>query len=261
MTNSTGEGSIRRLGVKSSQPFRGMPKEFKTVLEVPLPAEALWALRLDQGLDEHLADYEEQIFARLYMNEEPDDSGEVVIAQKIKLNFKQNPVPKALRGLLKDSDFSFKTKSSWYKHKHDEEHRLKFEVELPVLSKNISITGQQWLVPIDARRCQMHCLDLVTVNRIPGLCGMIEREIAKGMSESYQKFPARVMEYYSKTDNIPLTSVPLAAAEPLPEPRPSGGVAAAKAPRLRRPLPKPTRLLPPPRTGAATAPPPLPPLP
>ena len=82
-----------------------MPKEVETVINIEAPAEALWALRLDQGFDEYLAEQEGQVFTMVSYDEANDDAGEVVIDRKIALNFKSNPIPKALREDLVDLEW------------------------------------------------------------------------------------------------------------------------------------------------------------
>mmetsp|Transcript_15011 Transcript_15011/g.45828 ORF Transcript_15011/g.45828 Transcript_15011/m.45828 type:complete len:637 (+) Transcript_15011:381-2291(+) len=97
--------------------------------------------------------------------------------------------------MLKDPDFAFVVKSSWRTHVFDEAHAMDLETILPVFSDRISIKAQQWAVPISDSECMVCAKVRISVSRLPGISGTVERGIEKGMRDAYAQLPARAFEY------------------------------------------------------------------
>ena len=83
--------------------------------------------------------------------------------------------------------------------------------------------------------------------------GQIEKAIQKGMVDSYHLYPERVQAFVEKNPDLFATAATAVAHAPAPEAVGSGGApsdaAGSSLPKLRRRLPPPTRLNPPPRAG------------
>ena len=92
-----------------------MVKEHVAELELGMSAADFWRLRMATAFEEHLARGEKQLYSQLEFEEDVDGIGEVTVRRVSKLTFETNPVPKALRGFLKDPDFAIHTRASWYK--------------------------------------------------------------------------------------------------------------------------------------------------
>ena len=48
-----------------------------------------------------------QVFQLCWLKEEADAEGHPCVEREVRLTFRENPVPKALRGMLKDPEFAF----------------------------------------------------------------------------------------------------------------------------------------------------------
>lgn len=193
-------------------------REFLSEETVNLSAEQFWALRADQQWDEHVANLDGQVFHLSWAKDEVDTEENPMVRREVRLTFRENPVPKALRGLLKDPDFAFLVKSSWRTRCWDEAHAMDLETILPVFSDRISIKARQWAEPISDRQCKICARVKIGVSRmpLPGIAGTIERGIEKGMRDAYAQLPARALAYALKnplsTELLPLPA--LAAPEP-----------------------------------------------
>jgi hypothetical protein len=201
-------------------------REFLSEETVELSAEQFWALRADQRWDAHVADLDGQVFHLSWAKDEVDAEGNPMVRREVRLTFRDNPVPKALRGLLKDPDFAFLVKSSWRTRCWDEAHAMDLETILPVFSDRISIKARQWAEPISDRQCKVCARVKIGVSRmpLPGIAGTVERGIEKGMRDAYAQLPARALAYALKnplsTQLPPMPdSVAVASASGLPTPQ------------------------------------------
>jgi len=52
-----------------------MPRDFSCAHLCELPADKFWAMRLDYGFDQHIADYDGQVFNLMWANDLVDDDG------------------------------------------------------------------------------------------------------------------------------------------------------------------------------------------
>ena len=48
-----------------------------------------------------------QVFNLVWLENFNDEEGKEMVKRRVRLTFKENPVPKALRGMLKDPEFAF----------------------------------------------------------------------------------------------------------------------------------------------------------
>eukprot|EP00966_Prymnesium_polylepis_P115574 2671749-Prymnesium_polylepis.1 len=143
-------------------------REFDTSVEVPCSAKLLWSLRQHRSFDDFLAEHEKQQFFLCHEKRWKDGAGEEMMERKIKLEFRENPVPRAMRSLLKNPDLAIHTSESWFLNKWDEKHPKEYSVEPPALSDRITISGKQWAVPLTEHSCRFVCKDVVSVSRMPG---------------------------------------------------------------------------------------------
>ena len=88
------------------------------VIEMPFPmsAEAFWALRMDRSFDEYCARLDKQVFHPEADNLSEDSEGLVFVQQRCRLQMKENPVPKSVRGMLgSGDDFSYRVHYSFHR--------------------------------------------------------------------------------------------------------------------------------------------------
>jgi hypothetical protein len=130
-------------------------REFLSEETCDLSAEQFWALRADVNWDNSIAEYDGQVFNLNWVKDEVDAEGNPMVSREVRLTFRENPVPKALRGMLKDPDFAFLVRSSWRTRCWDEAHAMDLETILPVFSDRVSIKARQWAEPISDRQCKV----------------------------------------------------------------------------------------------------------
>ena len=122
-----------------------MVKTVKTSNLCNLSAEEFWALRMDVGFDLFMANARSGGCEVLELKEQ----GESVTRTTL-LTYQENPIPPALRGMLRANEFSCKVKARWSRYKFEAGHGMAFTSEPPVFADKIKVGGTQWLEPISA---------------------------------------------------------------------------------------------------------------
>jgi len=145
-----------------------------------LSAEQFWALRADLSYDQYIADFDKQVFQLCWLKEEADAEGHPCVEREVRLTFRENPVPKALRGMLKDPEFAFLVRARWRTHVWDEAHAMEVETILPVFSDRIKITARQWAEPVSPAQCYVCSRVHIEVSRLPGVAGVVEKGVETG---------------------------------------------------------------------------------
>lgn len=174
-----------------------MPRVIQTGYVCNMSAEDFWALRQDIGFDEHIAAVDKQNAEWLVNEPSVDAEGNGQIRRTTRLTYKENPIPKSVRGMVGDGDFSFKVTSTLWTHLFDEAHPMAFKTGLPVFSDRISIEGIQWCEPISATQCKL-CARVNVSVKVTGLSSQIEKTIEKGSKDAYAALPGHAEAYVAK---------------------------------------------------------------
>ena len=132
-----------------------------------LSAEEFWWLRMDVGFDLYMANARDGGCEVLELNEGTEKVERVTL-----LTYQENPIPPSLRGMLGATEFSFKVKAHWHKHKYDAEHGMTFTSEPPVFADRIKVGGRQWLEVVGPRQCRIQQQTNVSV-KIFGVGGQV----------------------------------------------------------------------------------------
>ncbi|KAL3902286.1 MAG: hypothetical protein SGPRY_012128 [Prymnesium sp.] len=170
-------------------------REFFCSHEIPKSAEEFWSYRLDLDFDRLIAEADGQVVSLVRLDNKTDEHGHDMIDRDVRLTFKNNPVPKTLRSMLKDPEFAFNVTACWYKTLFDEAHAMVYSIKLPVFSDRISVNGQQWAEPISSTRCRLCCRVWCSVTRLPGISTQVAKGIEGGMQAAYKLLPKRVEEF------------------------------------------------------------------
>ena len=99
-------------------------REFTISLPCPMAAEEFWALRSDTGFDDYFAALDRQQFQCLKNDVHSGADGHQRIYREFKLCALDNPIPKALRGLLPKGvdSTSLRVNCSFATERFDEAH-------------------------------------------------------------------------------------------------------------------------------------------
>ena len=161
-----------------------MPRQVECKHLCALSADAFWSLRCDLGFDKYLAAIEKQN-AEWQLNDEfRDAEGNRQLRRIAKLIYKENPVPKSVRGMIGDGDFMFTVQSTFWPELYDEAHPMAFKTILPFFSDRISIEGLQWTEAVSATQCRM-CARVDIKVRVAGISSQVEKAIEKGCKDAY----------------------------------------------------------------------------
>ena len=114
-----------------------MVKTVKTSNLCNLSAEEFWALRMDVGFDLFMANARSGGCEVLELKEQ----GESVTRTTL-LTYQENPIPPALRGMLRANEFSCKVKARWSRYKFEAGHGMAFTSEPPVFADKIKVGGK-----------------------------------------------------------------------------------------------------------------------
>ena len=182
-------------------------------------------MRVDLGFDKYLAAVEKQN-AEWQLNDEfKDADGNRQIRRTTKLIYKENPVPRSVRSMVGDGEFSFTVSSTFWPDLFDEAHPMAFKTELPFFADRISIEGLHWVEPVSATQCKL-CARVDIKVRVTGISSQVEKAIEKGCKEAYAALPKHA-EAYVALGRAALVGTPA---------KPSLG-ATALGPTASRPLP------------------------
>ena len=87
----------------------GMPREISIDFPFPMGAEAFWALRMDRNFDVYCAHHDKMNYHPESHELSYDSEGLLYVQQYNRLQMKENPVPKSVRGMLgSGDDFSYR---------------------------------------------------------------------------------------------------------------------------------------------------------
>ena len=130
-------------------------REFTLTYPIGLSAEAFWELRLDRAFDAYIAECDGQCFHLLQCEHTPDAPGGWRLDRKVRLTFRENPVPKALRGLFGDPEFAVNVLQRWHRWEYGEAQAMEYSIELPLIGERVSVKGRQWAEVVDDKRCTL----------------------------------------------------------------------------------------------------------
>ena len=124
-----------------------MPRTIEIDLELDVPPDEFWKLRMDTGFDEYIAECDKQIFTLDSLSHHSDASGEVFFSRTTRLLCQENPVPGPFRRFLTEPEFAFHVTSKWHHRLWGRDHPMVYSTLVPVFKDRIKIEGKQWLEP------------------------------------------------------------------------------------------------------------------
>lgn len=108
--------------------------------------------------------------------------------------YNTNPVPKALRHLLKSKEFALRTEGFWYLNSFDKDHPHTFTTTIPSLGDRVKVTGLSWLEPVDEHSCDAIYVNTITI-KARGVGSMLERTVEGNFKASTEDLPAVVRRW------------------------------------------------------------------
>ena len=153
-----------------------------------MSAERFWALRVDEGFDHYFGELDNQIVDMRQHDETKQRDGTTAVCRSYKLKLKENPVPPRLRNMMGKNDFAFTVRANFHKEVFDEAHPYSYSTTFPVFTDRISVTGDQWCVPVSENRCVIHAKIRLQVT-ISVIGPAVEKAVEKSMIVAYKVRP------------------------------------------------------------------------
>ena len=164
-----------------------MPREISIEMPFAMGAATFWALRMDRNFDVFCAHHDKMNYHPESNEMTVDGEGLVYVQQRNRLQMKENPVPKSVRGMVgSGDDFSDRVHYRFHRDAYDEAHPFRYTTEFPVLSDRIKVEGRQWLVPISDTACTFRAVIQLSI-LISGVGGAAERAVEKNMRSAYNE--------------------------------------------------------------------------
>lgn len=168
-------------------------REFTVKCDCKLSAERLWALRRDFETDRWIAFQEERDVQLLEETEEKRGEHTIVL-RKTSCRFVNNPIPTWLRGFIKAETLTTMVTAEWNAKLYNKENCYSFTVNVPSVGDKLSLSGIQWVEPIDNTSCTV-CSHVTVECNVPGVGSHVESGFQKELTRSYDRYPERIMEF------------------------------------------------------------------
>ena len=136
-------------------------REFTTCATINVSTEEFMYLRLNLDIDRMNAEIEDQILNVELKGEARDGEGLEVVSRTKELEFKENPVPPLLRGLLKGNDMKFAVDESFHKTRSSQGHAMTMKTRLPAgLGEVVAVESEQWIERVSLKQVRRleHCM-------------------------------------------------------------------------------------------------------
>lgn len=117
-------------------------------LTVPLSAAEAWRLHRNFAFIGFSADIDRQAVSLVEETVSIDSSGNHQMRRTFKMVFKTDPVPAALRGLLKTEEIEPILREVWVAEVHDHEYSYQFTSDVAFFGDKLKVSGRQWFVPL-----------------------------------------------------------------------------------------------------------------
>jgi hypothetical protein len=160
----------------------------------PLSASQLWELKLNHTFDEFNAAFDKRSVKIEKEERFDDENGKRKVRKELSSTLVENPVPRALRGVVDAKLIAPNMTSEWYIDHYDEDHACVFTVDTPAFSESVKIRGKQWLTEDGRNRCVVSTRVSISCT-VSGLGQLVEKLIGHGMQKSYSSYDTRVPEF------------------------------------------------------------------
>jgi hypothetical protein len=175
---------------------------------VPLPAAEAWRLHRNFGFTSFSADIDRQAVSLVEETVSVDGSGNHQMRRTFKMVFKTDPVPAALRGLLKTEEIEPIMREVWVAEVHDHEYSYQFTSDVAFFGDKLKVSGRQWFVPLDENRCTYHSRAEVRASYFPGMNGLLERAAAEKLEWAMSTFGDRAVLFLAQPQLASVAVVP-----------------------------------------------------
>jgi hypothetical protein len=197
-------------------------------LTVPLPAAEAWRLHRSFAFISFSASIDRQAVSLVEETVSIDGSGNHQVRRTFKMVFKTDPVPAALRGLLKTEEIEPILREVWVAEVHDHEYSYQFTSDVAFFGDKLKVSGRQWFVPLGENKCAYMSRAEVRAIYFPGMNGLLERAAAEKLEWAMSTFGDRAVLFLARPQQqLELSTVSSSGSAPS---SPAWGAAVAPRP-------------------------------
>lgn len=186
-----------------------MVRKVNLDLKVPLPAAEAWRLHRNFNFTSFSANIDKQAVNLVEETVAVDDGGRHQMRRTFKMVFKTDPVPNALRGVLKTEQIEPIMREVWIAEVYEDEYSYQFTSDMAFFGEKLKVSGRQWFKPIGDSVCAYHSRAEVHANYFPGMNGLLERAAAEKLEWAMSTFGDRAVLFLQQLiEQQPDASVP-----------------------------------------------------